>query len=64
MKPFVRYTALVLGILFLCGAGFAWFDVLAHDNVLNNPELKIAAGWLMTGLMLLGLSIRGWRGRK
>ena len=63
MKPFVRYTALVLGILFLSGAGFAWFDVLTHENVLNNPELKIAAGWLMTGLMLLGLSVRGWRGR-
>jgi len=64
VKPFVRYTALVLGILFLSGAGFAWFDVLTHDNVFNNPELKIAAGWLITGLMLLGFSVRGWRGRK
>ena len=64
MKPFVHYTALVLGLLFLSAAGFAWFDVLTHDNVFNNPELKIAAGWLMTGLMLLALSVRGWRARK
>jgi len=61
VKPFVRYTALVLGILFLLGAGFAWFDVLSHENILANPELKIASGWLMTGLMLLALAIRGWR---
>jgi hypothetical protein len=64
VKPFVRYTSLVLGILFLSGAAFALFDVLTHDNIFKNPELKIAAGWLTTGLMLLGLSVRGWRGRK
>jgi ABC-type uncharacterized transport system permease subunit len=64
MKPFVRYTALFLAIVFLSGAAFVWFDVFTHDNVFTNPELKIAAGWLMTGLMLLGLSVRGWRGRK
>ena len=56
MKPFVRYTALVLGILFVAGAAFAWFDVLTHENILTNPELKIAGGWLMTGLMLLALA--------
>lgn len=64
MKPFVRYTALFLAIIFLSGAAFVWFDVFTHDNVFTNPELKIAAGWLTTGLMLLGLSVRGWRGRK
>ena len=64
MKPFVRYTALFLALVFLTGAAFVWFDVFTHDNVFTNPELKIAAGWLMTGLMLLGLSVRGWRGRK
>jgi ABC-type uncharacterized transport system permease subunit len=64
MKPFVRYTALFLAIVFLSGAAFASFDVFTHDNVFTNPELKIAAGWLTTGLMLLGLSVRGWRGRK
>jgi hypothetical protein len=63
MRPFVRFTALVLAILFLTGAGFVWFDVLTHENILANPELKIASGWLMTGLMLLALGIRGWRRR-
>jgi hypothetical protein len=64
MKPFVRFTALFLAILFLTGAGFVWFDVLSHENILANPELKIASGWLMTGLMLLALGIRGWRRRR
>ena len=64
MKPFVRFTALFLAILFLTGAAFAWFDVLTHENILMNPELKIASGWLMTGLMLLALGIRGWRRRR
>jgi len=64
VKPFVRYTSLVLGILFLCGAAFAWFDVLTHENILSNPELKIASGWLMTSLMLFGLSLRGRRARR
>jgi hypothetical protein len=64
MKPFVRFAALVLAILFLTGAGFAWFDVLTHENILTNPELKIASGWLMTGLMLLALAMRGWRRRR
>ena len=44
MKPFVRYTALFLAIIFLSGAAFVWFDVFTHDNVFTNPELKIAAG--------------------
>ena len=61
MKPFVRYTALFLAIVFLSGAAFVWFDVFTHDNVFTNPELKIAAGWLTTGLMLLALGLRGRR---
>jgi hypothetical protein len=61
VKPFVRYTALFLAIVFLSGAAFVWFDVLTHDNVFTNPELKIAAGWLTTGLMLLALGLRGRR---
>ena len=64
MKPFVRIAALLLAAMFLTAAGFAWFDVLTHENVLTNPELKIAGGWLMTGLMLLALGIRGWRRRR
>jgi len=64
MKPFVRIAALLLAAMFLTAAGFAWFDVLTHENVLTNPELKIASGWLMTGLMLLALGMRGWRRRR
>jgi hypothetical protein len=61
MKPFIRYTALILSILFLSGAALVWFDVLTHDNVFTNPQLKVAAGWLTTGLMLLALALRGRR---
>ncbi|MGH7870758.1 MAG: hypothetical protein ACREQO_00915 [Candidatus Binatia bacterium] len=64
MKPIVRCTILLFAILFLGGAGFAWFDVLTHDNILTNPEFKFATGWLMTGVMFLGLGLRGWRWRK
>jgi len=64
MKPIVRSTILFFAIVFLGGAVFAWFDVLTHDNILTNPELKFATGWLMTGLMFLGLGMRGWRWRK
>ena len=63
MKRFVRVTALGLAVLFLLGAGLAWFEVLTHENILTNPELKSAAGWLMTGLMFLALALRGWRRR-
>jgi hypothetical protein len=31
MKPF-GFTALFLAILFLTGAGFAWFDVSTHGK--------------------------------
>jgi hypothetical protein len=64
MKPFVRITAVVLAVLFLLGAGLAWLDVLTHGNILVNPELKTATGWLMTGLIFLALGLRGWRRRK
>lgn len=58
MKPFVRITALFLAVLLLSAAGLAAFDVLTHDNMLHNPELKFAGGWLMSGLMLLALALR------
>ncbi len=61
MKPFVRFTALAMAILFLFGGGLASFDVLTHENILAKPELKLAGGWLMTGLMFLALALRGWR---
>jgi len=63
MKPFVRYTAFFLAVVFLSGATLLWFDVLTHDNIFTNPELKTAAGWLTTGLMLLALALRGRRRR-
>ncbi len=64
MRPFVRYTALFLAIVFLAGDGLVWFDVLTHENILNNPQLKVASGWLVTGLMLLGLGLRGLRAQR
>jgi hypothetical protein len=64
MKPFVRFTALILAVMFLSGAGLALFDVVTHENILTNPELKFAGGWLTTGLMLLALGMRGWRRRR
>lgn len=54
---------LFFAVLFLGGAAFAWLDVLTHENMLANPELKFASGWSMTGLMFLGLGVRGWRKR-
>ena len=64
MKPFVRFTALPQAHPFLSGAALAPFDVLTHENMLRNPELKFAGGWLTSGLMLLGLGMRGWRRRR
>lgn len=64
MKSYVRFTALLLAVLFLSGAALALFDVLTHENILRNPQLKSAGGWSMTGLMLLGLGLRGWRRRR
>ena len=61
MKPVVRLIILLFAVLFLGGAAFAWFDVITHENVLTNPELKFASAWSMTGLLFLGLGLRGWR---
>ena len=59
MKPFVRVTALVLAVLFLAGAAFAWIDVLSRGDLLGDPLVKSAAGFLVSGLMFLGLGLRG-----
>jgi uncharacterized membrane protein YciS (DUF1049 family) len=64
MKPFFRITSLVLGILFLIGAAFAWIDLLKYGDPLSDPGLKPAAGWLLTGLMFLALGFRGWRSHR
>lgn len=63
MRRFVRFTALLLAVLFLGGAVFAWMDLLKQGNLLSNPQLKPASAWLTTGLMFLALGLRGWRFR-
>jgi hypothetical protein len=63
MTPLVRFTIFLFAVMFLGGAAFAWFDVMTHENMLTNPELKFASGWSLTGLMFLGLGLRGWRRR-
>ena len=60
MRPFVRYSALLLAIIFLVFDGLVWFQVLTHENIFNNPQLKAASGWLATGLMLLALGLKGF----
>ena len=58
------YTALFMGILFVAVAVFAWIDVLQHGDFFSNPLVKTAAGWSMTGFMLLAVGIRGLRQRQ
>ena len=64
MKPFVTYTALALAIIFLAGALFAGVEVFQEENLLANPKLKSALGFLVTGGMFLGIGLRGWRARR
>jgi len=64
MKPFVTYTALVFAVIFLAGALFAGVEVLQEGDLLANPKLKPALGFLVTGGMFLGIGLRGWRLRR
>jgi len=64
MKPFVSYTAIALAIIFLAGALLAGVEVLQEKNLLTNPKLKPALGFLVTGGMFLGIGLRGWRARQ
>ena len=64
MKPFVTYTALAFSLVFLIGALFASVEVLQEPNLLTNPKLKPALGFLVTGGMFLGIGLRGWRARR
>lgn len=64
MKPFVRYTALFLAVIFLAGAALAWFELLHENDLLNNPKVKPATGLLVSGLMFLGVALRGWRAQR
>jgi len=61
MKPFVRYTALFLALIFLAGAGLAWAELMHEADLFTNPKVKPATGFLVTGLIFLGLALRGWR---
>jgi hypothetical protein len=64
MKPFVRYTALILAILFLAGASIVLINLLEEGNLLSNPQIKSVLQLLVPGLMFLGLALRGWPRRK
>ena len=64
MKPYIVYAALALAVLLLGGAGLACADLLQEGNLLTNPKLKPALGFLVTGIMFLGIGLRGWRARQ
>ena len=64
MKPFIWITSLVLSLPFLGGAVFTAYDVLGHQEILKNPESKVAVGWLFTGLMFLAMGVRGWKSHR
>ena len=64
VKPFVWVTALLLAVIFLAGAAFTGLDVLSQANILQNAELKIAAGWLVSGLLFLSLGLHGWKAHR
>jgi hypothetical protein len=61
MKPFVWVTAFLLALLFLAGAALIGIDAVNDAEFLTSPKTKIAAGWLMTGLIFLSLGYRGWK---
>jgi hypothetical protein len=64
MKAFVWITALILSLPFLGGAVFTACDVLGRQDILTNPESKVAVGWLFTGLMFLAMGVRGWKSHR
>jgi uncharacterized membrane protein len=64
-SAFVRVTALVLSALFLTAAAAAAIELWrAGGDLLGNPKLKIAAGWLASGAIFLAIGLRGWRQRR
>src|SRR5438067_13451227 len=58
MKPFFRVTSLLLAILFLGAAAFAWIDLLKHGDLLSAPRLKPASAWLTAVRMPFALRLR------
>lgn len=61
MKPFIWITALILSLPFLASAAFTGYNVLERPDILANPESKVPLGWLFTGMMFFGISLRGAR---
>ena len=45
--------------LILAGAVFTALDALTQVDFLTSPKSKVAAGWLVTGLIFLSLGLRG-----
>lgn len=64
MKPFVRYTALVLGLVFLVAASIACVDLIRIGAAITDPLWKAAAGFLTTAAIFLSLGFRGMRFRR
>ena len=63
MKPFVRYTALILSVVFLGGGAFACLDLIQRGATITDPLWRTAAGFLTSGAIFLALALRGLRFR-
>jgi hypothetical protein len=64
VKPFFIYSALALALVFLGGAALAGVELLHEGNIFTDPKIKPALGFLVTGMMFLGIAVRGLRSRK
>src|ERR1051325_10484171 len=53
MKPFVRYTAVILAVGFLCGGCIACIDLIERGATISDPLWRTAAGLLSTGTIFL-----------
>jgi hypothetical protein len=62
MKTYVRVTALILALVFIAAAAAAAVELWREGEILYNPRLKTAAGWLMSGMLFLAIGLKGfWR---
>jgi len=64
MKPYIRITALILGLLFISAAAAAGVELWREGDLLANPKLKPAAAWLMSGALFLAIGLKGLRRRR
>ncbi len=64
MKPVFVYAALLLALVFLAGAAVAGVELLREGNSFTDPKVKPALGFLVTGMIFLGIGLRGLRSRK